>query len=154
MTTPESPWAGMPLCEHKIQFDCDRCNIKEIPMIDLISLAAQEVYEILGIQSEFIYEAAMEIEIWERSNYSANIRRQVPCPIYYKGYMVGSGNIDLLINDTIILELKSVTKLTGKDTAQLKKYLSGMHLNHGLLINFNPLREDVEIIEQTTGTKD
>lgn len=143
----ESPWFGMPLCEHKIQFGCECCCKPE--MIPLIKEAAQEVYSILGIQSEFIYEAAMELEIWERSNYSANIRRQVPCPIYYKGTMIGSGNIDILINDTFILELKSVTKLTGKDTAQLNKYLSGMRLNYGLLINFNPLKEEPEFIEQT-----
>lgn len=113
-----------------------------------IKQAAQEVFNLLGVgHSEFIYEAALELELWERSLFTANIRRQVPCPIYYKGHLIGTGNIDLLLNDTFIIELKSVAKLTGKDEAQLRKYLSGMRLDNGLLINFNPTKEEVEIIE-------
>lgn len=123
-------------------------------LVEDIKDAAQEVYNLLGAgHSEFIYEAGLELELWERSLFSANIRRQVPCPVHYKGHLIGTGNIDLLINDSIVLELKSVAKLTGKDTAQLRKYLSGMHLDHGLLINFNPSREEVEFVE-ATGTKD
>lgn len=114
-------------------------------MLDIVKECAQEVFNLLGAaHSEAVYEAAMEIELIERK--LGNIKRQVPCPIYYKGYLVGIGYIDILINNNIIVELKSVAKLTNKDKTQLEKYMAGMALKDGLLINFNPSLEKVEVV--------
>ena len=121
-------------------------------LIDAIKEAAQEVFTLLGAgHSEAVYETALELELSVERKLGT-IRRQVPCPIYYKAFLVGIGHIDILINDKIILELKSVAKLTSKDETQLGKYLVGMKLQKGLLINFNPTMESVEIIEHNRET--
>lgn len=114
--------------------------------VEKIKECAQEVFTLLGNgQSESVYETAFEIELAEQG--LGTIRRQVPCPIYYKSYLVGCGYIDILINNKIVIELKTVTKITNKDEAQLRKYLAGMALPIGLLINFNPGLEGVEVVE-------
>lgn len=114
--------------------------------LEKIKEAAQEVFNFLGVgHSEHIYETALEVELMERG--VGSIRRQVPCPIYFKEYLVGVGYIDILINNDFVIELKSVTKLTNKDEAQLRKYLAGMAAPHGLLVNFNPGLDGVEVLE-------
>lgn len=114
--------------------------------MDKIIEAAQEVFEILGAgHSESVYESALEIELVEQG--FRNVRRQVPCPIYYKGYLVGFGHIDMLIDNTHIVELKTVTKLTHKDETQLEKYITGMKTDSGLIINFNPGQEEIETVK-------
>ena len=108
--------------------------------------SAQEVYTLLGAgHSEAVYETALELELTEQG--LGTIRRQVPCPIYYKGYLVGFGCIDILVNNRYVIELKTVSKLTNKDETQLNKYLAGMSLPLGLLVNFNPSSGEVETVE-------
>lgn len=113
-------------------------------MIDMVKFCAQEVFNELGTgHTEAVYEAALAVEISLYDYDALTIMRQVPCPINYKGFTVGVGFIDILVND-LIVELKSVIKLTPKDVQQVKKYLLALDLNNGLLINFG---NDLEIVE-------
>lgn len=110
-------------------------DIKSEGIKTVIEAAATEVFYELGSgHSEAVYEAALEVELLNRG---FDVRRQVPCPISYKGVVVGVGYIDILIGAQYVLELKVVTKLTDKDETQVKKYLEGNQ--KGILINFNPL---------------
>lgn len=96
--------------------------------------SAEEVFDTLGTgQTESVYESALEIELMLRGY--TNVRRQYLCPIHYKGYPVGVGLIDLIVDELIIVELKSVAKINEKDKAQLRKYLNPQQI--GLLVNFN-----------------
>jgi GxxExxY protein len=64
--------------------------------------------------------------------------RQKPLPISYKGVQLDCGyRLDLLVADTVILELKSVEKLEPIHQAQLLTYLKLSRLKLGILINFN-----------------
>lgn len=104
--------------------------------------AAEEVYREMGSgHTESVYETALSIELM---SYTGEIvTRQVPCPLFYKGHVVGIGYIDILLPG-VILELKSVAKLTPKDVQQVRKYLQAIELDYGLLINFGT---DLEIVE-------
>ncbi|MCO8120140.1 GxxExxY protein [Stieleria sp. TO1_6] len=63
---------------------------------------------------------------------------QYPQPVEYKGIQLDCGyRIDLLIDDRLIFELKSVDKLTGIHEAQLLTYMKLSSVKTGLLINFN-----------------
>lgn len=116
----------------------------EITIEEEIKLAAKEVFRVLGSgHTEQCYEEALEVEFILRG-YS-NIRRQVPCPIEYKGYIVGAGYIDIVLNDEYVIELKVVTNISLKDEAQLRKYLNDKQI--GFLVNFNPSREMSEVIK-------
>lgn len=117
-----------------------------IQMVQTVKDAAQEVFDGLGCgHSEAVYQSAMAVELGLR-NIEQFIRCQVPCPIEYKGFTVGVGFIDILIENVMIVELKAISKLSKKDEVQVIKYLTGTGLKFGLLINFGTF-ETVEIIE-------
>jgi GxxExxY protein len=64
--------------------------------------------------------------------------RQVPLPVVYKGIKLDCGyRIDVLVNDLVIIELKTVEKLLPIHDAQLLTYLKLYNRPLGLLMNFN-----------------
>jgi len=68
-------------------------------------------------------------------------RLQHPQPVEYKGLRLNCGyRIDFLVEDTIILELKSVEEIKGIHEAQLLTYMKLASVKTGLLINFNVTR--------------
>jgi GxxExxY protein len=97
--------------------------------------AAIEVHKVLGPGLlESIYEAAMCIELEDRGLAYA---RQVRIPAYYKGRPLGKYEIDLIVEDLIVVEIKSVSSLTPVFEAQVLTYLRLADKRIGLLINFN-----------------
>jgi GxxExxY protein len=68
---------------------------------------------------------------------------QVAAPVTYKGYAVGEGRIDVLVEKRLIVELKAVEAFEAIHQAQVISYLKAMRLSLGLLINFNmPILKD------------
>lgn len=77
----------------------------------------------------------MVLELTERG---LQTERQVALPVLYKDMKLNINyRIDLLVNQTVIVELKSVHKLENIHQAQLLTYLKMAHKQFGLLINFN-----------------
>jgi GxxExxY protein len=69
---------------------------------------------------------------------------QVPLPLEYKGIEIAKGYvIDLLVEDSLIIEVKSVEKLLPIHSAQLMTYMRLRGISAGLLMNFN-----VELLPQ------
>ena len=97
---------------------------------------AMKVHSTLGPGLlESTYEACL---LYEFKKSGLNAISQVPLPVFYDGITIELGyRIDLLVEDEVIVELKSVEKFTPVHQAQLLSYLrlSGKRL--GLLINFN-----------------
>jgi GxxExxY protein len=97
--------------------------------------AALEVHRTLGPgYLESIYEQALCAELLQRA---IPFRRQVPVAVHYKGTVVGRNQLDLLVCDRLIVELKAVEALAPIHTAQMRSYLKATGLMLGLLINFN-----------------
>ena len=97
--------------------------------------ACIEVHRHLGPGlTEPLYETAFLLELGLRS---IPYKSQVWITVNYKEHIVGRRRIDLIIDDRLIVELKSVETLAPIHSAQLISYLrlTGHHL--GLLINFN-----------------
>lgn len=116
-----------------------------IPKLETVKDCAHAVYNELGAgHSEAVYESAMVVEMGLR-DIEGPIMRQVACPVTYKGFNVGMGYIDILVSYFLLIELKTVAKLTKRDETQVRKYLASTGLSAGLLINFNS--ENVEIAE-------
>jgi GxxExxY protein len=108
--------------------------------------AAIEVHRLLGpCFLEAAYEEALSIELAERG---IPFTRQVDVTLKYKGRPVGSGRVDILVNDLVIVELKAVDTLAPLYTAQVLSYLRLTGCRLGLLINFNVavLRDGVKRI--------
>ena len=97
---------------------------------------ALEVYKTLGPGLlESVYEKAL---IHELSQKGLTVKAQVEVEINYKGVNIGEGlRLDLLVNDELIVELKSVEELKPVYYKQLLTYLKLMDKRVGLLINFN-----------------
>jgi GxxExxY protein len=84
---------------------------------------------------ESAYEACMEIELRKRS---IDVRKQVPLPLRYDGQVVDVGyRLDLLVEDKVVVEIKSVLQLLPIHTAQVLSYLRTGDYRIGFLLNFN-----------------
>lgn len=98
--------------------------------------AAIEVHRALGPGLlESAYEACLAYEIVQRGLY---VESQKPLPLVYKEVYLDCGyRLDLLVENTVIVEIKSVDSLAPIHTAQLLSYLKLSNLRVGLLFNFN-----------------
>ena len=78
---------------------------------------------------------------YELKQFNLDVKQQLALPVYYKEVKLDAGyRIDLLVEDKVIIELKSVDTLADIHTAQLLTYLKLKDLKLGLLINFNSVR--------------
>ena len=98
--------------------------------------AAIEVHRELGPGLlESAYETCLSFELAERG---LNVDRQKPLPLVYKGARLDAGyRLDLLVEDKVIVEIKSVDQLDPIHQAQIISYLKLSGCVVGLLINFN-----------------
>lgn len=108
----------------------------------LIKSIAEDIYKELGPgRSEVNYQKALVYGLSEHKDIFTKIESEVIVPIYYKGYNCGNSRCDIILNDSIILELKSLSKSTFMQTdsevKQLNNYLNDCKLTCGLLINFS-----------------
>jgi GxxExxY protein len=95
---------------------------------------AYKVHKTLGFGFlENIYQNALLVELG-KSGLEAS--KEKPIKVFYDGQMVGEYLADILVEDRIILELKSVKVLHPAHEAQLINYLKATGLEVGLLINF------------------
>lgn len=102
------------------------------------------VYTELGpCHTESVYHRALEVELR-----CANIPydTEVIVPVRYKNHTVGNVRCDLIIDGEIIVELKSVTKLTEDHRQQLRNYLKILNKPMGILVNFGPASLSIEEI--------
>lgn len=100
---------------------------------------AIEVHKYLG--PGLLESAYEECLYYELITQGLKVKRQVALPLVYKEVKLDAGyRIDLLIEDKVIIELKSVDALAGIHQAQLMTYLKLSGIKVGLLINFNVVR--------------
>lgn len=95
-----------------------------------------DVYNELGPGSlESVYEEALAFELEQRG---LDVIRQMEVPIRYKGNELKTPlRLDLLVNNQVIVELKSVEEMKPVFSKQLLTYLKLLDKRVGLLVNFN-----------------
>ena len=69
---------------------------------------------------------------------SLKVEAEKPLNVYYENQKVGEFFVDLFIDNTVVVELKSVHNLAKEHEVQLVNYLNGLKKDIGLLINFGP----------------
>ena len=107
-----------------------------------INGAVFEVNSILGPGFlEKVYENALLIELKRRGLKAKN---QVPISVSYKDEVVGDYSADLLVEDKVIVELKTVDNLDRVHEAQLLNYLKATGIHVGLLVNFKRKKADIK----------
>ena len=83
---------------------------------------------------EGTYEAALCIEL---QNAGVNYVRQPIFPVVYKGQTIGEYRLDLIVQDAVVVEIKSVERFDPIFEAQVLTYLRVTSKKIGLLMNFN-----------------
>ena len=108
----------------------------------LINGAIFEVNRILGPGFlEKVYENALLMELKVRGIKAA---AQYPIKVRYKDQIVGEYFADLLVEDQVIIELKTVDKIEKIHEAQLLNYLKATGIKVGLLVNFKSTKADIK----------
>jgi len=83
---------------------------------------------------ESVYRQAMYLEL---DAGQVPYEREKPIEIRYRGHRLQGQRVDLLVADTLIVELKAVSTIEPIHVSQLVSYLKATHLHCGLLVNFN-----------------
>lgn len=100
--------------------------------------AAIEVHRELGPGLlESIYEEAL---CYELELQGIKYQRQKPADIIYKGKVIKGQKIDLLVEDEVVVEIKSLSKMPEVALAQTLSYLKATNLKRGLIVNFGEKR--------------
>ena len=109
--------------------------VQDDPLTRKIIACAIEVHRRLGPGLlEKLYKEAMVIEL---AMNGLKVEKNVKVPVEYKGRPIGDYFIDLLVDDAVILELKSVERHDPVFEAQILSYMKLTGKKVGLLINFN-----------------
>ena len=82
---------------------------------------------------EKVYENALAVELARRG---LGIERQKPVTVHYKAEAVGEYQADLVVENVVLVELKSVEKMANAHYSQMVNYLKATGMNVGFLINF------------------
>ena len=93
-----------------------------------------QVYNELGHGFlESVYRNALEIGLRQAG---LKVTREVPISVWFRGEDVGDFRADLMVNDIVLLELKTAESISKSHEAQLYNYLRATQIEVGLLLNF------------------
>jgi len=108
-------------------------------LIDLVLTAATKVHRVLGPGLlESVYELALAVEL---TAMEIDFKRQVEIPVIYQGHSLGIGfRADFIIDDCLLLELKSVQDFAPIHIATVINYLKLLKIKRRYPLNFNKPR--------------
>ena len=106
----------------------------------IISDIIQAAYDVRSLLLpgflEKVYENAMLIEL---RNKGYRVKQQVPIDVRYKGYQVGEYIADLIVEDSVIIEIKAAKNIDVSHEIQTVCYLTATGIDNGIVVNFgNP----------------
>ena len=119
---------------------CDFCETMKYPTENDITYqirgAIYEVYKALGPGLlESVYEEALTYELQKRG---LKVERQKEVPIHYDGQLLSTAlRLDMLVEDKVIIELKSVSEMKDVFYKQTLTYCKLLNKKLGILVNFN-----------------
>jgi GxxExxY protein len=111
--------------------------------IELNLLSSKVIEAAINVHKELgagLFESVyIDCLLFELKNMDLEVKSEVPLPVFYRGQKVSEEGfrLDLLVEDKIIVELKSVEKIQPVHKKQLLTYLRLANKPLGLLINFN-----------------
>ncbi len=111
-------------------------------MTETIIGCAYRVYNKMGFGFlESVYEKCLLIELCKAG---LDAESQKPITVYYENEIVGEFVADFIVNDTIILELKSVKRIIKAHEVQLVNYLVATGKPVGLILNFGEKKVEIK----------
>jgi GxxExxY protein len=111
-------------------------QLKHAELTELIIGVFYNVYNELGFGFlESVYRKALHMALKEKS---LKVESEVPILVFFRGVNVGDFRADLVVNDCVLLELKTAETIVIAHEAQLLNYLRATSLEVGLILNFGP----------------
>lgn len=92
---------------------------------------------------EAVYSNSMAVDLGLRG---LSVRREVPVQVFWKGVTVGTYRMDLLVDNKVLVEVKTVERIADAHSRQLLNYLKATGLEVGLLLNFGPDPQFVRMV--------
>jgi GxxExxY protein len=113
-------------------------EIKPYDLCGQVIGAAMKVHSTLGPGFlESVYQNAL---IWELRKLGFKAEAERPISVHYDGKLVGAFTADLLVNNSVIIELKASQSLAKAHEVELVNYLVATGIDEGLLLNFGTER--------------
>jgi len=136
MPLPASPLSGKAHAKARRSKKVKNRIMTENDIAKIIVNVCYEIHVKLGPGLlESVYE---EILFYELTNQGLKVERQKDIPVFWKGVEMGIGfRADLVVEDKVIVELKSVKEISPVHPKQLLTYLKVTDCKLGLLVNFN-----------------
>lgn len=114
--------------------------------------AFYECYNVLRFGLlESVYRRALAFELRSRGLHAVE---ESPVDVTYKGVVVGSFRVDLLIENRVVVEAKATAVLGPTDKRQLLNYLRATNLKVGLLLHFGPEAKFFRFVNDYTSNED
>lgn len=113
-------------------------------LTEIIIGCCYEVYNSLGYGFlEKVYENALCVELKQKK---IKVEQQKKLTVFYKEEIVGEYIADLIVDDRVVVELKTIEKLSQIHRSQVLNYIKATNKKLGLLINFSPVTVEVKRI--------
>jgi GxxExxY protein len=107
-----------------------------------------EVYNTLGFGFlEHLYVLALEQELIARGH---RVRREVKVDVWYKGRRLGHQRLDMIVDDKLIVEVKSTYELRKEEPRRIYSYIHATKLEVALLLHFGPEAKFYRLISPNT----
>jgi GxxExxY protein len=108
--------------------------LKHAELTEKITGIFYDVYNELGYGFlECVYEESLVIVLHEAR---LAVDRQILLPVWFRGHKVGHFRADVMVENSVLLELKSARSLDPAHEAQLLHYLKSTEIEVGMLLNF------------------
>jgi len=107
-------------------------DIEELIKV-IINIAYEVRSHLVAGYLETVYKKALLIELREAG---LEVEDEVELPVLYKGHVIGDFRADIIVEGSVIIELKAVAHLLPAHEIQLVNYLTIAKKDNGLLINF------------------
>jgi GxxExxY protein len=113
-----------------------RIGLIEEDLTASVIAAFFDAYNTLGYGFlEHVYERALEKELRERGH---RVAREVAVPIFYRGWIIAEHRLDMIVDEKLVVEIKSTQDLHQAAARQVYNYLRATNLEVGLLLHFGP----------------
>jgi GxxExxY protein len=111
-------------------------NFKYSELTDLIIGVFYDVYNELGFGFlESVYRNSLYLALLEKG---LVVEVEAPVAVFFRGKNVGDFRADLIINKTILLELKTAEQIVAAHESQVLNYLRSTSIELGIILNFGP----------------
>lgn len=118
--------------------------LKHFEISGKVLRAFYDVYNELGHGFlESVYQQAFVIAA---RDLGLQVQEQVPIPVFFRGHNIGEFRADLLVEGSLLVELKAAKCLESKHTAQVINYLKATDIEIAMLLNFGPKPEFKRVI--------